>query len=159
MQPVGRNHTITNDQLIDSSTGLPVPSDEPVFVLRGNNPLSVQALRDYREACVRANCPEEYIKQLDGVLASFSEYAFNNKDRMRHAGANLGREPHKELTHPEDRQPVRDAAGAGYLTQAQAQDLADQRRRAKAPQPPQAQRPFQSATMGPTVVENKTRVA
>lgn len=155
MQPVGRDHSISNDQLIDSSTGKPVPADEPVFVLRGNNPLSVQALRDYREACVRASCQEDYVKRLDGVLASFAEYAFNNKDRMRHPGSNLGREPHKELTHP-DGKP---GSGSGNLTQAQAQQLLEQRRQQKAPQPRQGQRPFQSPGVGPTVVENKTRVA
>jgi hypothetical protein len=102
MKTLDRNHNIVEDQVIDLSTGNPVPSDEPVILLRGNNRLIIPLLRHYRELCVQDGCSEEQLKAIDGAIPPFTQFMNDHRDRMRQPGSQLGKEAHKEPTHPED---------------------------------------------------------
>jgi hypothetical protein len=102
MKTLDRSHNIVDDQIVDISTGNPVPSDEPVVLLRGNNRLIIPLLRHYRELCVQDGCSEEQLKAVDAMIPPFTQFMNNNRDRMRQPGSLLGKEVHKEPTHPPD---------------------------------------------------------
>lgn len=65
---------IENEQLIKTSNGQPVPEDEPIFILRARDLVSIFALQTYRSRCRVIGTPADRLEQLDSVIDQFQSY-------------------------------------------------------------------------------------
>lgn len=68
-------------QLVNRASGKPIPSDEPVFILRAKDRNAVQAIMHYRSLCL--GNPEHY-QAVDARVGDFLEFAANHPERMKY---------------------------------------------------------------------------
>lgn len=68
-------------QLVNRATGKPIPSDEPVFVLRAKDRNAVHAIMHYRSLCL--GNPDHY-QAVDARVGDFLKFAEEHPDRMKH---------------------------------------------------------------------------
>ena len=69
--PVGR--------LVNIATGIPIPDDEPVFVLRAKDDLAVQTLEYYQEFTET----DPFASEVDKCLKAFQEWQAANPDKVK----------------------------------------------------------------------------
>jgi hypothetical protein len=60
-----------------------VPKDEPVFILRAKDILSVPAIARYQTLATEAECGEGFFRGLNEVIASFAEWQTNNAELVK----------------------------------------------------------------------------
>jgi hypothetical protein len=77
--------------LVKTSNGERVPDDEPLFILRGRDNASCDAIGSYIEAMYDAGTPEDRIEQVNAVLDRFRTFAVEHQDRMKIPGITRGK--------------------------------------------------------------------
>lgn len=66
-------------QIVNRATGNPIPSDEPVFILRAKDLHAISALRAYLQACTTHAHQEAIARRID----DFEAFAVAHPDRMK----------------------------------------------------------------------------
>lgn len=74
MKKINDMFHIDGEQLIKTSNGQSIPDDEPIFILRGRDMLSIATLTLYRDACKQFGTPQDRLLQLDQAIEKFREY-------------------------------------------------------------------------------------
>lgn len=75
-----------NGKLVNRSTGIAIPDDEPVFVFRAKDVHAREALEAY--ACVlKPGLHRDVICQR---IADFAKFAYDNPDRMKEPDSDAG---------------------------------------------------------------------
>jgi hypothetical protein len=74
-------------RLVNRSTGVPIPDDEPVFVLRAKDAHAVYALMDYRSRCL-GNA--DHYRAVDARIAQFLEFKERHPERMKQPDTDAG---------------------------------------------------------------------
>lgn len=75
----GTTHTIA--RLVNRASGKPIPEDEPVFILRGQDRLAEHAIESYCELCV-GSVPDTW-KAVFARREEFTAFAGNHPGRMK----------------------------------------------------------------------------
>ena len=57
--------------------------DEPVFVLRAMDWLSVMAISTYLSGCKKADCEESHIGAVEDAMADFLKWQARNLDKVK----------------------------------------------------------------------------
>ena len=72
-------YKIENNQIVNIQTGIPIPADEPVFILRAQDINAPEIIAEYSERCTNpelAGATEELAK-------SFFDWQQKNEDRIK----------------------------------------------------------------------------
>jgi len=91
--------TTRHGRLVNRSSGVPIPDDEPVFVLRAKDRNAAKALEAYMQSCANA----DHRAVAKSRVLDFLEFAARHPERMKEpdsskqdlASANVGRAPFK----------------------------------------------------------------
>jgi hypothetical protein len=84
-------HINSDLRLVKTSNNQLVPEDEPVFILRGRDNISLPALRNYIAFCKADGVDNERIAQLRKVAGEFARYAEEHAETMKQPGITKGR--------------------------------------------------------------------
>ena len=77
-------YVINNDgKLCGAVDKEPIPQDEPVFILRANDPCAIYALAAYADNYMSRGGDLNYAKQLADSIAKFQEFAYYAGFRMK----------------------------------------------------------------------------
>ena len=69
----------TEGQLCNIATGVPIPSDEPIFILRAKDITAEQTLHYYMTLTVT----EDHKKAIQQRIQDFKDFRVNSPDRMK----------------------------------------------------------------------------
>lgn len=72
-------YSIINGQLVTDATGVPIPIDEPVFIIRGKDTHAIAALASYRDTLRNP----QHVEAVNDRLVHFMRFATENPDRMK----------------------------------------------------------------------------
>ena len=72
-------YSFRNGRVINKKTGIPIPLDEPVFVLRAKDLLALHTLYEYELRCAEGEHKEAII---DRIL-DFQKFKTDNPDKMK----------------------------------------------------------------------------
>jgi hypothetical protein len=67
-----------------------IPDDEPVFLLRAQDRLSVQAIEAYMRLCQVNGCPSPHLEALDEVFLAFVNWQGQHPRRVKIPGTGAG---------------------------------------------------------------------
>lgn len=65
--------------LINASTGVPIPADEPIFILRAKDLHAIQTLYAYRNFCEDGS----HVAAVEARIEEFEQFARTHADRMK----------------------------------------------------------------------------
>lgn len=84
-EPTVDGHHDFDVDAVYEGIGMPTkfPEDEPVFVLRGQDPVAVETIRDYAARTNAVGSPAEHVAAVVNALAVFNEFKINNPDRIK----------------------------------------------------------------------------
>ena len=74
-----RKYKIENGKLVKKSTGVPIPEDEPLFVLRAKDKNALPTLMGYLALCNDLRHREEVFKSIQ----DFKDFATDNPETMK----------------------------------------------------------------------------
>lgn len=72
-------YDIQDGRIVNAASGVPVPEDEPLFVLRGKDKNAALALAYYKKLCADAN----HQMAVNIRLHEFVDFAHEHPDRMK----------------------------------------------------------------------------
>src|SRR5215471_6019736 len=79
-------YEIKNGEIYNRRTGEAIPSDEPIFIIRGRDTLAQKTLGFYKYLCTMNNCAPDHIEGVAGTIKAFNEYAQKLPRKMRSPG-------------------------------------------------------------------------
>lgn len=91
MRQITDRFHIDGERIVKTSNGQPVPTEEPLFLLRARDNLAIPLLEHYRRVCVADNCDELFLTELDATIEKFRQYRVQYYDRMKQPGVTRGR--------------------------------------------------------------------
>jgi hypothetical protein len=65
-----------------------IPTDEPVWVLRGRDKTSIATLKAYRVLCEMAGSPERHLEMIDANIAVIRRFQEDHPDRVQVPASN-----------------------------------------------------------------------
>ena len=81
----------TNDcRIVKTSNGMPIPDDEPKFILRGRDRLAIPLLIIYKVLCGVDECTPYQMGILEQTLNDFALFRKHNSDKMKQPGITQG---------------------------------------------------------------------
>ena len=69
--------------------GNEIPEDEPTFIFRAKDRLSVKTLLAYYRFCTMDNCTVEQLESLENMINEFKTWQKNNPDKMKQPGSTM----------------------------------------------------------------------
>lgn len=75
-------HGIIGEQIVNRKTDVPIPSDEPVFVIRARDPVSIGALEGYIDEAQEQGAPDDFVDEVKMVMKDFNDWQAKNETRM-----------------------------------------------------------------------------
>jgi len=76
---IERKYKIENNRLVRRSDGVPVPDDEPLFILRSQDRNALPVLLAYNMICLDLEHKAGVVKS----ISDFTEFRNKNPDRMK----------------------------------------------------------------------------
>ena len=70
-------------KIINLSTGVEIPVDEPLFLIRGKDLLAVEAVLNYRNLASQHSVASEFLTHLDEVISGISDFQRSNPERCK----------------------------------------------------------------------------
>lgn len=77
-------------QIVKSSSGEPIPDEEPLILFRGRDRLAVEMLRHYRALAVADGCTQFHLDGIDNRIEQFDTFARAYPERMKQPGITRG---------------------------------------------------------------------
>jgi len=75
---------------IVNPAGVPIPIDEPLFLLRARDRNALALIERYREVCTDDGCTDYQLSGIDNRIVAFREFAKKHPDRMKQPGITRG---------------------------------------------------------------------
>ena len=82
-----QKYRIENNRILKKTDGKPIPDDEPVFILRGQDRLALAAMVGYSLVISDLEHKAEVVKAIN----LFREFRTNNPERMKEPDTIMGR--------------------------------------------------------------------
>lgn len=82
MRKITDKYYVEGDQIYKSNGDL-VPEDEPLFLLRAKDIVSIPTLRAYLDMCVSRHCNTEHLYDINTIIKKFADWQEKNKDKMK----------------------------------------------------------------------------
>lgn len=74
------------ERIVNTVTGVPIPDDEPVFLLRARDQHARRALQAYLIFCREYGCQESHLHGVEAAVVAFQRFLRANPDRMKEPG-------------------------------------------------------------------------
>jgi hypothetical protein len=84
-------HVDSEGFLVKTSNGQRVPEDEPVFILRGRDTLSLVAIESYIGEMEEMGCDRDRINDVRTVAKDFLNFTVLHPERMKQPGITKGK--------------------------------------------------------------------
>ena len=78
-------------RIVKLSNGEPIPSDEPLFLLRGRDRLAIRTLDFYHDKSQEDGCNDYHFSVLDPAAEAFRKFAQERPERMKQPSITRGR--------------------------------------------------------------------
>lgn len=69
--------------IINVQSGLPIPEEEPIFILRAQDMAAMPTLEAYRKFVGELPGTEEHLKSLELLIGQFRQYVWDFPDRIK----------------------------------------------------------------------------
>lgn len=79
--------------IIKRANDEPIPEDEPIFVLRARDYISIPTLQDYRRRCEADRCDPGHLSGIDGVIEDFSDWQIRHPAKQKQPGITRNTRP------------------------------------------------------------------
>ena len=76
--------------VVKTSSGMTIPADEPLFLLRGRDKLALATLEFYRTLCDADGTTQYHLDGMDEMLKRFKEFAATSPT-MKQPGCTMGK--------------------------------------------------------------------
>jgi hypothetical protein len=76
-------------RIVNTSSGEPIPIDEPLFLFRGRDILAVLVLRFYVLLCKAFGCVASHIEGVQDAHSKFLAFKRRHPDRMKQPGSTM----------------------------------------------------------------------
>lgn len=73
-----------------TSTGEPIPDDEPLILFRARDYLALDMLRYYRSIALADGCTGFHMDGIDNRIAAFEKFRSDHPERMKQPGITRG---------------------------------------------------------------------
>lgn len=83
-------YEVQDGQLVKSTTGEPIPYDEPIFILRGRDNLAVKTLEVYAMLSETADCTDYHVRGVAEAVERFRKFREEHPERMKQPGITRG---------------------------------------------------------------------
>ncbi len=70
------------DVTVSDAPGTPFGDDEPVFIIRGQDALALEAIDHYTELAIGKSCPLAFISDVQNVRTRFAEWQEHNATKL-----------------------------------------------------------------------------
>jgi len=77
MRKLDGKYHITEDRIVNTSTGAIIPEDEPLFLFRAKDALAISTLVAYKQMCINTDCKPEQIAGVEREINKFRNYFTN----------------------------------------------------------------------------------
>ncbi len=84
-------HIDDEGYLVKTSNGERVPSEEPLFILRGRDALAVETIHYYVGLMIRDGGEPNRMFQLGGMVHDFIKFRETHPERMKQPGSTKGK--------------------------------------------------------------------
>lgn len=83
---------VIDDQvrIVKTSSGVPVPEDEPVMFFRARDRHAIATIEAYRSLCAADGCNEYHMAGIENRLQAFREFAAAQPEKMKQPGVTKG---------------------------------------------------------------------
>lgn len=72
------------------ANGVPVPPEEPIFIIRGRDKRALPLLKAYYEMCRVAGCNSWLLGGVGKAIDAFRSFSKDHSDRMKEPGVTKG---------------------------------------------------------------------
>jgi hypothetical protein len=76
-------------RIVNTSTGLPIPDDEPLFLFRARDNLATTALSYYARRCEDDGCTYSQVEGVRDALSKFLAFKRQHPDKMKQPGSTM----------------------------------------------------------------------
>lgn len=90
MRKLDGKYHITNDEIVNTSTGAVIPEDEPLFLFRARDILALGILVTYGERCLINGCTNKQIEGVAREIKKFQNFIKQHHERMKQPGKKDG---------------------------------------------------------------------
>ena len=80
-------YKIEDGRVVSRSSHAPIPTDEPVFLFRARDSLSIDALDHYLYVCEASECAIEHLDLVRQDITRFRKWQYDHKDIVRRPGS------------------------------------------------------------------------
>lgn len=91
MRRIDSKFHIDGEQIIKTSNGDSIPTDEPLFLLRGRDRLALPLLRLYEVLSEVDGCNDYHMNGLRTRIGDFAQFRRDNRERMKQPGITRGK--------------------------------------------------------------------
>lgn len=89
-QDIDEKYSMLDGRIVKTSNGVPIPPDEPMFLLRGRDRIAVPALVAYKTLCESDSCTDYQLEAMDRIISKFSQYSTTHQEVMKQPGITRG---------------------------------------------------------------------
>ena len=91
MRRIDGKYHIENEQIVKTTNGTVVPTEEPLFLLRGRDRNALPLLEAYYAICEADGCNEEHLSGIDRIICEFENFRNRNREVMKQPGCTYGK--------------------------------------------------------------------
>jgi len=79
-------YKIEGGAIVNRNTGRAIPDDEPVFVLRARDWLSLVTLREYVTLCEEDGCSQAHLQRVRAAIVQFMRWSRQHPELLKRPG-------------------------------------------------------------------------
>lgn len=83
MRRIDSKYHVDGDRIINTRTGVAIPEDEPLFLLRGKDTLAAPAILYYWDLCRSSGVRSTQREGVTNMVLEFEEFAARRAERMK----------------------------------------------------------------------------
>lgn len=72
------------------ANGEVIPSEEPIFILRGRDKVALDLLKEYHRRCLQTGCNTWQLEGVERAIGAFRTFSRIHQDRMKEPGVTKG---------------------------------------------------------------------
>ena len=90
MRKIDGKFHVEADEIVKTSNGERLPSDEPVFLLRARDHLALPLLKHYLQLSLEDDCTDYQINGVEAAIVQFEAFQTKHPERMKQPGITRG---------------------------------------------------------------------
>lgn len=90
MRKINSRFHIDDNEIIKTSNNQIIPHEEPLFLMRGRDHLTLKFLKIYKDLCIEDGCNSYFLKELDKTIKEFELFNLEYSERLKQPGITKG---------------------------------------------------------------------